>query len=123
GGEELVPAFQIDHLGQRIWPVVARINAIIDAARDPWAAASWWLSPSGWLDPGVAPADLVTETGADDLLVAIAEGLLDGQARRSRGPGWGLPITTPRSVASVDHDSPAARKYSARSIPAARALP
>jgi len=78
GGEELVPAFQIDHLGQRIWPVVARINAIIDAARDPWAAASWWLSPSGWLDPGVAPADLVTETGADDLLVAIAEGLFDG---------------------------------------------
>lgn len=43
------PAFQIDRGQRRIWPVVAYCNQRLRANRDPWGAASWWITHHEWL--------------------------------------------------------------------------
>lgn len=79
GNRYVHPVFQFDHDRHRLHPIVATVNQRLGAATDPWAAASWWLSPNGWLDPGVAPADLVPGIAEQDaeLLLRIASGLSD----------------------------------------------
>jgi hypothetical protein len=67
GGTQL-PAFQFDAQGRPV-PVVLEINALLDAADDPWGVADWWLGANAWLD-GV-PADLLGRVD-DAVLLASA---------------------------------------------------
>ncbi|WP_199256962.1 hypothetical protein [Tomitella fengzijianii] len=78
-GRYLHPAFQFDAARAEVRPHVARVNQLLDAAGDPWGAASWWLSPNGRLSGGVSPADLAASSDPEShgLVVAIAEALLD----------------------------------------------
>ena len=66
----LYPAFQVDPVAQRVRPVVATVNRVLDAAGDPWGVASWWVSPTPRLD-GSSPAALVGSDIEDDLLVMV----------------------------------------------------
>lgn len=52
------PAFQFDVASHRIRPGVADVNKLLNARADPWGVASWWISPSGWLDDDRSPLDL-----------------------------------------------------------------
>ena len=71
GNGYLYPAFQIDARRRRIHPAVEQVNAALDAARDPWGVASWWVTPKERLG-GRRPCDLV---GGDDesSLLPLAE--------------------------------------------------
>jgi len=55
-GGRLAPAFQFSDIGELL-DHVAEINRLLDAAHEPWGAASWWLSPHPTLH-GI-PADLI----------------------------------------------------------------
>jgi hypothetical protein len=66
------PRFQFDRDGQP-HSVVTRINLLLDAERDPWGAADWWLGPNAWLD--APPAELIGRVG-DDRLLDAARALL-----------------------------------------------
>ncbi|MFJ5776137.1 hypothetical protein [Streptomyces sp. NPDC093094] len=48
GGRLRLPAFQFAADG-RPRPVVLTVNRLLDARRDPWGVADWWLSPNAWL--------------------------------------------------------------------------
>lgn len=74
-GRYLYPAFQFDTAAARVRPIVAETNRKLDAKHDPWAVASWWLTPSAWLADDASPADLAA-TGHDDTIRAIADDLL-----------------------------------------------
>ena len=50
------PQFQFDEAWSDIHRVVSDVNVRLDAARDPWGVASWWLTPHVRL--GARPADL-----------------------------------------------------------------
>lgn len=65
GGGRL-PRFQFAGSG-RPHDVVLRVNELLDAAHDPWGAASWWVSPHARLDG--APVRLI---GRDDELLLRA---------------------------------------------------
>jgi hypothetical protein len=60
-GDARWPRFQFDPSGQPR-AVVTQINLLLDADRDPWGVADWWLGPNAWLD--ATPADLLGQ--ADD---------------------------------------------------------
>ena len=62
------PAFQVDPVRRRVWPIVIEINEALDAKRDPWGAASWWYS----VDPrlGVEPYLLLGTERQHELVVA-----------------------------------------------------
>ncbi|MDJ0363016.1 hypothetical protein [Rhodococcus sp. H29-C3] len=75
GGRYLYPSFQFDAATAKIRPVVAEVNHLLDAKHDPWGVGSWWISPSGWLDEGLSPADLAVEGGQDERIRAIARDL------------------------------------------------
>lgn len=67
GGEQL-PRFQFDGSG-RPYPIVLRVNAVLNAERDPWGAADWWLGGNARL--GDVPANLLgretlIESGDDE---------------------------------------------------------
>lgn len=66
-GVEVLPAFQFDPVGEPR-PVVLKINRILDADRDRWAVADWWLSFSARL--GTRPATLLGGHSDDRLLAA-----------------------------------------------------
>lgn len=66
----LYPAFQFDHERRDVFAEVRAVNERLEAANDPWAVASWWISPHARL--GARPADLVGTDRGDDL-VAVAE--------------------------------------------------
>ncbi|WNI16106.1 hypothetical protein [Actinacidiphila sp. ITFR-21] len=68
GAPVQLPAFQFDGQG-RAEAVVLRVNEMLDAARDPWGVADWWLGPDPWL--AAPPADLLRR-GLDARLVAAA---------------------------------------------------
>ncbi|MDN3353850.1 hypothetical protein [Actinomadura sp. DC4] len=72
GGVQL-PAFQFDTAG-RVRPVVREVNALLDAERDPWGVADWWLGLNAVL--GAAPADLL-DAGGDDRVRAAARVVLE----------------------------------------------
>jgi hypothetical protein len=67
GNRFLYPAFQFDVTSRELWPVVADVNVSLHAAEDPWAVASWWVSPHGRLPEGVAPKDLLGQDRDEDL--------------------------------------------------------
>ncbi|OIJ65155.1 hypothetical protein WN71_025450 [Streptomyces mangrovisoli] len=73
GGRARLPRFQFSE-DTLPWLVVLEVNALLDAAHDPWGAADWWLSPNAWL--GGAPAALLG-TGRDPHLVDIARFLME----------------------------------------------
>jgi hypothetical protein len=73
----LFPAFQIDVKAGCIRPCVPDVNRLLDAAGDPWGVASWWLLPHGALEPGRAPADLLTETAGPARVTALAASELE----------------------------------------------
>ena len=59
----MTPEFQFDAATRtRLLPIVADINAMLGADSDPWAVASWWITPDSYLG-GKAPADLVEDVG------------------------------------------------------------
>ena len=53
------PKFQFDLQHNDIYEVVAEVNEILGAGRDPWGAASWWLHPNEFV--GDCPANLLTD--------------------------------------------------------------
>ena len=53
------PKFQFDLQHNDIYEVVAEINEILGAGRDPWGAASWWLHPNEFV--GDCPANLIAD--------------------------------------------------------------
>lgn len=59
-----VPAFQFTSEGDP-WPIVQEVNALLDAANDPWGVTCWWVDPHAGL--AMPPADLIGG-GRDDLL-------------------------------------------------------
>ncbi|MFF5860852.1 hypothetical protein ACFY8B_35545 [Streptomyces sp. NPDC012751] len=75
GGRGVLPRFQFreDALP---WRVVLEVNALLDAGRDPWGAADWWLSDNAWLR--TAPASLLG-TARDAELVGAARSLVEGE--------------------------------------------
>lgn len=73
GGSHRLPRFQFSE-GTLPWLVVLEVNALLEAGRDPWGAADWWLSPNAWL--GTAPAALLG-TDRDRQLVDTAGFLLE----------------------------------------------
>lgn len=62
------PAFQFDVAQRCLNPVVAQVNAALDALGDPWGVGSWWASESIRLG-GAAPWTLIRTDQQDDLLV------------------------------------------------------
>lgn len=64
----LFPAFQLDEERGEVRPLVREVNRLLDAASDPWGAASWWFSPNSRLRGG-RPADLI-DSKSDDVLLA-----------------------------------------------------
>ncbi|WP_225632061.1 hypothetical protein [Streptomyces solaniscabiei] len=56
GGLARLPRFQFAE-GCLPWLVVLEVNGLLDAARDPWGAADWWLAGNAWL--GTTPAALL----------------------------------------------------------------
>lgn len=70
-GQFAVPHFQLqsDSDTQRI---VEEVNTVLEAWADPLGAASWWLSPNGWL--GNVPAALL-DTAREGEIVFAAEQL------------------------------------------------
>lgn len=73
--KHLYPAFQFRDVAGAVWPTkvltqVEDINQLLQVNDDPWAAASWWLTPSDSAG-GRAPAALI---GTDqDRLRQLAE--------------------------------------------------
>jgi len=68
----LYPAFQFDGARRELRPVVAKVNQLLGAARDPWGVASWWVSPNGWLPRSSRPVDLLGK-GRDDAILGAAQ--------------------------------------------------
>jgi hypothetical protein len=67
-----LPAFQLGPVG-RPHDVVLEVNGLLDADRDPWGVACWWVDVHAGLDR--APADLLGR-GMDDLIrAAVASSL------------------------------------------------
>lgn len=56
--------------------VPQRVNAILDAERDPLGVASWWVSSNGRLPGAATPRELLG-TPDERLLLALAQGVLD----------------------------------------------
>ena len=53
------PKFQFDLQHNDIYEVVAEVNEILGAKRDPWGVASWWLHPNERV--GDCPVNLITD--------------------------------------------------------------
>jgi hypothetical protein len=66
GDRLLLPGFQFDTAGRPL-AVALQVNALLDAANDPWGAACWWLLPHARL--GMSPAELI---GRDEPLLLAA---------------------------------------------------
>lgn len=73
-GRVSLPAFQFTRAGQPK-PLVLRINELLGADTDPWAAADWWLCPNIWL--AGTPADLLDALD-DHVMVAAAVVAVEG---------------------------------------------
>lgn len=62
----MYPEFQFDGRRHRVYPEVIQVNKLLDAARDPWGVASWWITPHGFLR-GRAPRNLIGTSEASTL--------------------------------------------------------
>jgi hypothetical protein len=62
----LVPDFQF--LAEQESPIAAETNTILCAGRDPWGAASWWVTLNSWLD--ARPVDLLGTPRAAEIAPA-----------------------------------------------------
>lgn len=67
-------AFQFSPEHGDVFPEVRTINELLDAARDPWGVALWWISSHARI--GTRPADLIGTDRVTDLL-QVAEGELE----------------------------------------------
>jgi hypothetical protein len=76
GQRYVYPAFQFDRRTGVVRPPVVEGNRQLDSRNDPWGVASFWLSPSGRLDNGRTPADLVV-AGEDDVVRDLIADVLD----------------------------------------------
>ena len=65
----LYPAFQFDPQRRNVFGEVRAVNERLEAERDPWGVASWWISTNGRL--GGRPVEFVGTDRSDDL-VAVA---------------------------------------------------
>lgn len=72
------PSFQFDAPRRRIRPIVAYCNQLLRPERDPWGAASWWVSDHDWL--GQPPLTLLDAPGNEERLRQAADmiGQYDG---------------------------------------------
>ena len=69
------PAFQFDIDRHQVWPVVARVNRLLDARHDPWGVAGWWIARQSAAD---APRwQLVADPQRAADLLDSAEALLE----------------------------------------------
>ncbi|MEI5103899.1 hypothetical protein RB200_42270 [Streptomyces sp. PmtG] len=73
GGRARLPRFQFAG-DARPLPVVVEVNTVLEADRDPWGAADWWLSGNAWL--GDRPASLLG-TGGEARLADTARLLME----------------------------------------------
>lgn len=74
GGVLRLPRFQFSECSLP-WMAVLEVNRLLEADRDPWGAADWWLSPNAWL--GATPAELLggpRERQLADVAVLLMEG-------------------------------------------------
>ncbi len=82
--KHLYPAFQFQDAGGVLWPaaVLSKIedmNQLLQVRDDPWAAASWWLTPSASAG-NEAPAELVgTDSGLLRQLAEIEMNVIDAE--------------------------------------------
>lgn len=74
----LYPAFQFDSATHSLRPAVREVNMALDAAHDPWGAASWWVSASGVLG-GRAPKDLLGQPEASTVLGELIADVTGGE--------------------------------------------
>jgi hypothetical protein len=56
-------------------PVVLEVNLLLDARRDPWGAADWWLSPNAWIGTGNTPPVRLLGARDEPLLPDLASQL------------------------------------------------
>ncbi|MEU8773571.1 hypothetical protein [Streptomyces sp. NPDC048606] len=63
-GRRRYPAFQFES-GADPWDIVARINALLGSAEDPWGTADWWVSEHTWWG---RPPSALLGTGHDAVL-------------------------------------------------------
>lgn len=75
GGLPRLPRFQFSE-DTMPWLIVLEVNTLLEADRDPWGAADWWLSDNAWL--GTRPAALLG-TGRDRQLADTARFLMEGE--------------------------------------------
>jgi hypothetical protein len=64
----LFPAFQFDEARHRPWPIVYKVNRILDARRDPWGAGYFWTHPDP--DTEIEPYRLINQNADEELLTA-----------------------------------------------------
>ncbi len=73
--EIVYPSFQINPKTNTVYKEVLQVNEILDAAHDPWGAASWWLSPHGRIN--ATPASLLNTSSKRKQILLLAESLRD----------------------------------------------
>jgi hypothetical protein len=73
--EIVYPSFQINPRTNTVYREVLQVNEILDAAHDPWGAASWWLSPHGRIN--ATPASLLNTSSRRKQIISLAEALRD----------------------------------------------
>jgi len=69
------PAFQFDVLRKVVYPEVAMVGRLLDAANDPWGVLSWWQSPNARIGDR-RPRDLLGTAEAKHLR-SLAEAVVD----------------------------------------------
>lgn len=72
-GKFLYPAFQFLLSGEGA-AVLGKVNVALDAKGDPWAVASWWYSPSRWLEDLEKPYKMVSDPARLHEVIALAAG-------------------------------------------------
>jgi hypothetical protein len=67
----LLPAFQFDTVGRRIYAAVQAVTKLLKGTEDPWGVVSWWISPNARLG-GRAPKDLLVEDESSRTRIILA---------------------------------------------------
>jgi hypothetical protein len=70
------PAFQFDRPRHKVYPEIARINALLDADADAFGVFSWWVSPNARLEDARAPYQLLG-TDQASLVESLAEAVIE----------------------------------------------